>query len=115
MSDCIFCKIIKGDIPANKVYEDQDMVAFHDAFPAAETHVLVVPKKHIDSLNHLQEEDAELIAKISLAIPKLAETLGLEGYKTLVNTGKAGGQSVFHLHYHILGGKFLKKDALQNT
>ena len=116
MTDCIFCKIINGDINAQKIYEDADILAFHDAFPAAETHVLVVPKKHIDSLNHLQEEDIALVGQINIAIPKIAQTLGLKtGFKTLVNTGKAGGQSVFHLHYHILGGRFTTKHALLNT
>ena len=116
MSDCIFCKIINGKINSNKVYEDADILAFHDAFPVAEAHVLVVPKKHIDSLNHLEDADINLVGKINLAIPKIAQTLGLTaGFKTLINTGKAGGQSVDHLHYHILGGRFTKKDALLHT
>ncbi|WP_100550919.1 histidine triad nucleotide-binding protein [Caedibacter taeniospiralis] len=116
MSDCIFCKIIRGEINTQKVYEDSDILAFHDAFPVAETHVLVVPKKHIDSLNHVEEKDLELVGKINLAIPKLAETLGLNaGFKTLINTGRAGGQTIFHLHYHILGGRFIRKDGLHQV
>jgi histidine triad (HIT) family protein len=116
MGDCIFCKIIRGEINTQKVYEDSDILAFHDAFPVAETHVLVVPKKHIDSLSHVEETDLELVGKINLAIPKLAETLGLKaGFKTLINTGRAGGQTIFHLHYHILGGRFTKKDRLHQA
>lgn len=116
MSDCIFCKIIKGEINSNKVYEDADILAFHDAFPVAETHVLIIPKKHIDSLNHLQDEDIHLVGKINLAIPQIAQTLGLsEGFKILINTGKSGGQTVYHLHYHILGGRFTKKDVFQHN
>ncbi|MBK2126034.1 histidine triad nucleotide-binding protein [Fangia hongkongensis] len=115
MSNCIFCSIIKGDIPSNKVYEDDDILAFHDIQPAADVHVLVIPKKHIASLNELDSSDEKLIAKLTLHIPKIAKTLGLDaGYKTLINTGKGGGQQVFHLHYHIIGGKIHALESLKH-
>jgi histidine triad (HIT) family protein len=105
MSNCIFCKIITGDIPCQKVYEDENVLAFHDINQAAETHVLVIPKKHIASLSELTVVDEELMGKFMLSIPMIAKQLGLKGFKTVINTGKEGGQIVFHIHAHILGGK----------
>ncbi len=105
MSDCIFCKIISGEIPCKKVYENEHIFAFHDIKPAANTHVLVIPKKHIASLNDLDQDDEELMGKLMLSIPKVAKQLGLKGFKTFINTGKEGGQVVFHTHAHILGGQ----------
>ncbi|MCL4122353.1 UNVERIFIED_CONTAM: hypothetical protein GTU68_009054 [Idotea baltica] len=105
MSDCIFCKIIGGEIPSKKVYEDKNVLAFHDINPSAEVHILVIPKKHIASLNELELGDEEMMGKLMLAIPKIAKKNGLKGFKTLFNTGKEGGQMVFHIHAHILGGK----------
>ncbi|MED7819400.1 MULTISPECIES: histidine triad nucleotide-binding protein [unclassified Francisella] len=104
MSDCIFCKIITGEIPCKKVYEDDHVLAFHDINPVADVHVLVIPKKHIASLNELSTTDEELIGKFMLSIPKVAKQMGLNGFKTVFNTGKEGGQTVFHIHAHILGG-----------
>ena len=104
MSDCIFCKIIAGEIACEKVYEDENILAFHDINPAADVHVLVIPKKHIASLNELSDSDEQLIGKFMLSIPKVAKKMGLKGFKTIFNTGKEGGQTVFHIHAHILGG-----------
>ncbi|MBK2029419.1 histidine triad nucleotide-binding protein [Francisella noatunensis] len=109
MSDCIFCKIVTGEIPSKKVYEDENVFAFHDINPAADIHVLVIPKKHIASLNELTEQDEKLMGKFMLSIPKVAKLLGLKGFKTVFNTGKEGGQMVFHIHAHILGGKIKLK------
>ena len=104
MSDCIFCKIVDKLIPADIVYEDNDMLCFRDINPSAPVHLLLVPKKHVDTLAHLTNDDQELIGKMMLQVPKIAHDNGLaNGFKTLINTGKAGGQEVFHLHIHILG------------
>jgi len=95
---------VSGEIPSNKIYEDKEFLAFHDLYPKAKAHALVIPKKHIDSLNHLQEEDEALMGKMILLIPKIADMLGQnDGFKTQIHTGESGGQEVFHLHYHILG------------
>ena len=105
MSECIFCKIVAGEIPCKKVYEDEFILAFHDISPSADTHVLVIPKQHIASLADLDESHEKIMSKFTLSIPKVAKKLGLKGFKTLINTGKEGGQEVFHIHAHILGGK----------
>lgn len=106
MSDCIFCKILDGDIPSNRVYEDEHCIAFHDVQPAAPVHLLVIPRKHISSLDALTPQDQELMGHIMTRIPEIARNQGLEqGYRTVVNTGKQGGQTVFHIHFHILGGR----------
>jgi len=105
MFDCIFCKIIAGEIPCKKVYDDENILAFHDISPVADTHVLVIPKKHIKGLNCLTGDDSETIAQLMLGISRVAKKLGLNGYKTIFNTGKEGGQTVFHIHAHILGGQ----------
>lgn len=109
MEDCLFCKIIKGEIPSNKVYEDDEILAFHDINPAAPIHILVIPKKHITSLAHLEKEDEKIVGKIYGVINKIAEERGFkqEGYRVIVNCGKNGGQEVMHLHFHILAGKEL--------
>ena len=109
MEDCIFCKIIKGEIPSNKVYEDEDILAFHDINPAAPIHILVIPKKHISMLTDLKEEDEALIGKIYTTINKIAKQEGFEkqGYRVIVNCGKDSGQEVMHIHFHVLGGKKL--------
>ncbi len=102
--DCVFCKIIKGEIPSTKVYEDDDFLAFKDIHPAAPTHVLVVPKMHVSSLNEL--DDPELAGKLLLAVAKAAKLCKVENaYRTIFNTGKGAGQSVFHIHAHILAGR----------
>ena len=104
MEDCIFCKIIKGEIPSEKVYEDEDVLAFKDINPAAPIHILVIPKKHIDSLLKLEDTDYELVGKIQKVINKLAKQLNIEeeGFRVIVNCGKDAGQEVMHLHYHLL-------------
>ncbi|MBR7059458.1 MAG: histidine triad nucleotide-binding protein [Neisseriaceae bacterium] len=104
MTDCLFCKIIAGEIPSQKVYEDENMLAFKDIRPSAPVHILLIPKKHISSLQDLSNEDADLMGKLMLAVPKIATENGLaNGFKTQINTGVGGGQEVFHLHIHIMG------------
>ena len=107
--DDIFCKIIEGDIPSEKVYEDEDVYAFKDTNPAAPTHVLVIPKKHIASLWTAESQDAELLGKLMLAARDVAKKAGLEddGFRLVVNSGAGAGQSVFHIHLHVIGGREL--------
>lgn len=108
MSDCIFCRIASGEIPANKVYEDDRVIAFKDINPKAEVHLLLIPRQHIGSLMELNSGHDTLIAHMMQLLPKLAQGQGLEqGFRTIINTGKDGGQEVFHLHFHLLGGKAL--------
>ena len=105
MSDCIFCKIIAGQIPSKKVYEDDDVLAFHDIHPFARVHFLIIPKAHIASLADCAEEHQVILGKMLLLAPKLAKEHGLDaGFKTLINTGHGGGQEVFHIHVHVFGG-----------
>ena len=105
---CLFCKIIAGDIPSTKVYEDEMVYAFRDINPQAPTHVLVVPKAHIDDCNGITAENSTVIAHIFEVIPQIAKTEGLEGgYRVVSNCGADAGQTVQHLHFHILGGKTL--------
>lgn len=105
MSDCIFCKIVAGNIPCKKVYEDEDVIAFHDIHPIAPVHFMIVPKVHVASLADCQSEHQALLGKILLLAPKLAAEQGLtHGFRTMINTGKGGGQEVFHLHVHVFGG-----------
>ncbi|MES1988877.1 MAG: histidine triad nucleotide-binding protein [Pseudomonadota bacterium] len=103
-TDCIFCKIVSGSIPAKKIYEDEDVIAFNDINPSARVHFLIVPKLHIESLASCEEQHQALLGKMLLLAPKLAKEQGLAGFKTLINTGKDGGQLVFHIHVHVLGG-----------
>lgn len=106
MENCIFCKIIAGEIPSNKVYEDEDMLIFRDINPQAKVHCLCVPKSHFAALAEMDEKQAELVKKCLVKIPSVAKELGLEnGYRLIVNQGKDAGQTVFHLHIHILGGQ----------
>lgn len=109
MEDCLFCKIIKGEIPSEKVYEDEEILAFKDINPAAPIHILVIPKKHITSLAHIEKEDEAIIGKIYSVINTIAEKNGFKenGYRVIVNCGKDGGQEVMHLHFHVLAGKEL--------
>ncbi|MBE0439127.1 MAG: histidine triad nucleotide-binding protein [Gammaproteobacteria bacterium] len=105
MTDCIFCKIIAGDIPSSKVYEDDKIFAFKDINPKASVHVLVIPKTHIDSLDHLDHGQQDLMGYMTLKLPEIARSQGLNnGFRTIINTGPDGGQEVGHLHFHILGG-----------
>ncbi|WP_296697412.1 histidine triad nucleotide-binding protein [Thiocapsa sp. UBA6158] len=107
MSDTIFGKIAAGEVSADIVYEDDDLVAFRDLHPQAPTHILVIPRKPIPTLNEVQPEDAVLIGKLFLAAAKIAEQEGIarSGYRTLINCNAAAGQTVYHLHLHILGGR----------
>lgn len=106
MENCIFCKIIAGEIPSNKVYEDDDMLAFKDINPQAKVHVLVVPKSHFATLAEMNAAQAELVKKCLVKIPEIAKSLGLSnGYRLIVNQGEDAGQTVHHLHIHILGGQ----------
>ena len=109
MSDCLFCKIAAGEVPSTKVYEDEYVYAFNDIDPKAPLHVIVIPKKHIDSLAQMQAEDEEMIGKIYHVINQIAEEQGFKenGYRVIVNCGKDGGQEVMHLHFHLLAGKSL--------
>ncbi|HBM97877.1 MAG TPA: histidine triad nucleotide-binding protein [Ruminococcus sp.] len=108
MSDCIFCKIIDGSIPSNKVYEDEKILAFYDLEPQAPVHVLVVPKQHICCANAIDESNVDYVAHIFTKIPEITKKLNLEnGYRIVNNCGDDGCQSVKHLHFHILGGKKL--------
>jgi histidine triad (HIT) family protein len=103
-ADCIFCKIVSNAIPAKKIYEDEDVIAFNDINPSARVHFLIVPKLHIESLASCEAQHQALLGKMLLLAPKLAKEQGLTGFKTLINTGKDGGQLVFHIHVHVLGG-----------
>ena len=103
-SDCIFCKIVAGSIPSKKIYEDDDVIAFHDIHPIAPVHFLLVPKLHVESLAQCAEAQQSLLGKMLLLAPKLAVEQGLKGFRTMINTGKEGGQEVFHLHIHVFGG-----------
>ena len=102
--DCIFCKIVGGAIPAKKIYEDYDVIAFNDIKPMAKIHFMIVPKLHVESLKDCGTAHQALLGKILLLVPKLAQEQGLTGFKTLINTGREGGQEVFHLHIHVFGG-----------
>jgi len=108
MNDCLFCKIIAGDIPSKQVYEDEQILVFKDINPRAAVHLLAVPKIHLDSLDELTNEHQMLIGHIMLQLPQLARSQGLNnGFRTIINTGPDGGQEVGHLHIHILGGEGL--------
>ena len=111
MSDCIFCKIIGGEIPSTKVYEDELCYAFRDIAPMAPTHILVVPKTHIQSVADVTPENSAVVAHIFEVIAKIAKDEGLEsGYRVVSNCGPDAGQTVPHLHFHILGGKVLNTE-----
>ncbi|QDC43334.1 histidine triad nucleotide-binding protein [Methylophilus medardicus] len=103
-ADCIFCKIAAGQIPSNSVYEDEDVIAFHDIRPLAKIHFLIVPKTHIETLNDCTAAHEALLGKMMVLAPTLAAGLGLTGYKTVMNVGREGGQEVFHIHLHVFGG-----------
>lgn len=105
MSDCLFCKIIKGDIPSNKVYEDELCLAFYDIDPQAPTHFLVIPKAHISSVAEVNEENASVVAHIFTVIARVTRELGVDSYRVVSNIGEQAGQSVHHLHFHVLGGR----------
>jgi histidine triad (HIT) family protein len=107
--DCLFCKIIAGEVPSNKVYEDSDVFAFEDINPGAPTHILVIPKKHLRDITAAGEQDSELLGKLLLTGNNIAAEQGLTegGFRYVINTGQDGGQTVLHLHLHLLGGRRL--------
>lgn len=104
--DCIFCNIITGKLPAKMVYQDEQVLAFYDIKPKAKVHILIVPRKHIASVNHVELEDQTLLGSLFLAARKIAEEQGIaeKGYRLMINTGSGAGQIVYHLHMHLLGG-----------
>ncbi len=105
MSDCIFCKIVAGEIPCRKVYEDDDVLAFHDIHPVAPVHFMLIPKVHVASLAECDDRHQAVLGRILLLAPRLAREQGLaDGFRTAINTGRGGGQEVFHLHVHVIGG-----------
>ena len=110
MENCLFCKIIRGEIPSEKVYEDDKVYAFKDINPKAPVHLLIVPKKHYPTLNDLPDKEMEIIAHIHKVVKKLAAEFGVaeSGYRTLINTNAEGGQVVYHVHYHLIGGRQLR-------
>jgi len=108
MTDCLFCRIVRGDLPTRKIYEDDRALAFNDINPQAPMHVLIIPKKHIVGLKEATSEDAELIGYCHLLAAKIARDRGMEeGYRTVYNVGPKAGQSMFHLHLHLIGGRYL--------
>lgn len=109
MENCIFCGIIEGRIPCDKVYEDEDVLAFKDINPEAPVHVLIIPKKHIESINALDESNISILAPIYRAVKKIAENFNIaeSGYRVVTNCGKDAGQTVQHVHFHLLGGRSL--------
>ncbi len=107
MKDCIFCKLMNREIPTEVIYEDEKCFAFRDINPQAPQHILIIPKKHIPSLNEIKDESEEVLGHLLKVIPLIAEKLGLteKGYRIVINCGKSAGQEVFHLHIHLLGGR----------
>lgn len=104
MDNCIFCKIVGGAIPSTQIYADEDVIAFKDIHPIAPVHFLIVPRQHVDSLTQCSDAHEELLGRILLLAPRLAAEQGLQGFRTMINTGREGGQEVFHLHVHVFGG-----------
>ncbi|MFY9550432.1 MAG: histidine triad nucleotide-binding protein [Thermoanaerobaculia bacterium] len=105
MSDCLFCKIAAGEIPSKKAYSDEKVYAFHDIAPKAPTHILVIPRKHVDKLADAQPGDALLIGEVVARAAAIARDLKLEDFRLVANNGEGAGQTVFHLHFHLLGGR----------
>ena len=105
MESCLFCKIVRGEISCNKVYEDAEVLAFHNIHPAAPVHFMLIPKLHIASLTEIEDKHHDLLGKMMLLVPKLAQEQGCtDGFRTVINTGRVGGQEIYHLHIHIIGG-----------
>jgi histidine triad (HIT) family protein len=109
MNDCIFCKIVKGEIPSKVLYEDENILAFNDINPQSPIHALIIPKKHYSTLNDLDANSADLMKNIFQAAKTIAHQLGIaeKGYRCVINTNREGGQEVYHLHLHLLGGRQL--------
>lgn len=112
MEDCIFCKIVNGSIPSNKVYEDDDVVAFDDIHPMAPVHVIIIPKRHIPTLLDITSESMKAVSSMIIAAQEVARIKGIDkrGFRTVINCNEEGGQIIFHLHMHVLGGKKLKDE-----
>lgn len=110
VEDCIFCKIIKGEIPCEKIYEDDIVLSFKDISPGAPSHVLIIPKKHISSLNEVTDEDSKIVAHVFIVLKEIVKKLGINetGYRIVSNCGEQGGQTVEHIHFHVLGGRTLQ-------
>jgi histidine triad (HIT) family protein len=105
MADCIFCKIVKGEIPSKKVYEGDKVLAFHDINPAAPIHILIIPRRHISSLSEAKEKDKDVLGEIQVVAARVAKKAGItDAFRLLVASGSEAGQTVFHLHYHLIGG-----------
>lgn len=113
MENCIFCRIVKGEIPSSKVFEDDKVLAFNDIHPAAPVHVVIIPKAHVPTLMDLKPGDSALLASLGNAVQEVARIRGIDksGFRTVINTNKEGGQIIFHLHVHVLGGRQLE-DAM---
>lgn len=108
MTDCLFCKILNGEIPSDKIYEDDMVYVFRDIYPKADVHLLIIPRVHVESLNELNESHDEVMMHMMHLLPKLASDQGLnDGFRTIINTGEGGGQEIFHLHIHLMGGSHL--------
>ncbi len=107
MQSCVFCKIVAGEIPSKKVYEDDALLAFEDVNPAAPVHILIIPKKHMETLHEIQDADKKLIGSIFIAANEITRKKGIaqEGFRIVANCGENGGQTVFHIHFHLLGGR----------
>jgi len=107
--DCLFCKLVARDIPADIVFEDDDVIAFRDIAPQAPTHILIIPKRHISTLNDLTEEDCALVGRLQFTAQKIAKEIGIadDGYRVVMNCNEDGGQTVYHIHMHLLGGRAL--------
>ena len=105
MADCIFCKIVKGEIPSKKVYEDKNFLAFYDINPAAPVHILIIPRRHIKSLSEAKEKDKDILGEAQVVAAKVAKKAGIaDAFRLLIASGSKAGQSVYHLHYHLIGG-----------
>ena len=115
MQDCLFCRIVRGEIPARKLYEDDDILAFHDINPVAPVHFLVIPKVHVASMAELEEQHAQVMGKLMVTIGRLAREQGcVDGFRTIINTGRVGRQEVYHLHVHVLGGEAVLPPMLKH-
>ncbi len=107
MTDCLFCKIVKGDIPTDKIFEDDKVLAFNDINAQAPTHILIIPKKHIATMNDIEDEDINIVGRLMIVAANIAKEQGFAdaGYRTVMNCNQEGGQAVYHIHLHLLGGR----------
>ena len=113
---CVFCKVVRGEIPSRKIYEDADIFAFHDIRPLAPVHFMIIPKKHIESLAHCELGDQAMLGKMLAMAPRLAREQGsTDGFRVIINTGRVGRQEVYHLHVHVIGGPDALGPMLKRT